>query len=343
MKDPRGYQQMFDENDPRIVTIKGRGMIDYQAFGGIASSEALNIFGLRTHYTGDINEDNRCYDPQRVIVSNSKGYRGAKESDSQVDMIATGCSQTFGLGIDEENMWSRRMSDALGMSVTTIAASGWSVQEMVASVMHHIRKYGKPKVIAALLPDFGRSVNVKNETVMIPDEDAGEKQHNELEPRVRVQVRGFHYDAARGHPKLSKLPHIANDVVPYEWPVYASAQAWAAFVEYCHVADITLVWTSWDKPVLDCYSLLREMADIHHVNPEEVVIDTMGLVDNPYYFDGYGPTSSLTELSCHRELKDKWPDTFDVGSDLCTHYGVHAHVHIAEMLTNRYKELISIA
>ena len=344
MRNSRNSPQMFNKDDSRIVTIKTRGMIDYQAFGGHESSEALKIFGTRTFYTGDANTPLSCYDPQRVVVQNSMGYRGAEEFDSQVDMIATGCSQTFGLGIDEENMWSKRMSDSLDMSVATIAAPGWSVQEMVASVMHHIRRHGKPKVIAALLPDFGRTVAVQHEHIMTSETGEVEDQEEQFESPLRVKVQGFHYDGSNAHPKISKRPHVANDVIPTEWPIFIAAQAWAAFIEYCHVADITLVWTSWDKPVLDSYSLLREMADSPIANREDIVIDTSGLVDHEHYINftagsGPGPVLSLTKLACHRELKDRWPDTFDVGSDRCYHYGVHAHAHIAEMLTDKYKEL----
>jgi len=328
-------ESVINSKDPRLVSVEHLNLVNTELFTNPdLQMQALNMFGTRTYYISEINKENmRCFDPARSYSQNFLGYRGAKEFDSRVDLIATGCSQTFGLGIDEDAMWSKRMAQGLKMSYATIASPGWSVQEMVSSVMAYIRKYGKPKVIAALLPDFGRIMSVEHSQMFLP-ESTPVKQKDLL----NIKVRGFHHDGSHFQPKLSKTPHSFMDVFPTEAAIYIAAQTWASFIEYCRVAEIALVWTSWEQSILDMYSMLSELVADPSCNPQGVIIDTTGFVShNISIFDEYSITN-LKDAGCHQELKKLWPDSFDFGTDSCKHYGAHAHAHIAEMLAKKYLE-----
>jgi hypothetical protein len=262
------------------------------------------------------------------------GFRGSEEFSSAVDLIAIGCSQTYGLGVDQKATWAVNMATSLGMSHVTLAAPGWSVQEMVSSTMAYIAKFGKPKVIAALLPDFGRTMFVEHEKLFL-SEPSSPKTNTHLD----IVVRGFHYDGGYSRAKMSKAPHLAIDVVPREGAVYMAAQAWASFIEYCRVGGIDLVWTSWDKHNLDVYSMLKELSEDSRCNREDVLVDTTGLTTHPYVTYAKAHITELKKLNCHQDVKESWPDSFDVGTDACEHYGAHAHAHIGELLTNKYLEI----
>jgi hypothetical protein len=325
----------IDPTDPRVEVVEHMNMLDSRLFtDSDLARESLNIFSTRIYHTGDTNEDTNCFDPARSYVQNSMGFRGASEFESGVDLIATGCSQTYGLGVDEDATWATSMANALGMTHVTLAAPGWSVQEMTSSVMAYIHKFGKPKVIAALLPDFGRTIFIEHENILISEH--GSIKGND---HIDIRVRGFHYDGGYSRARISKAPHVSLDVLPTEAAVYLAAQAWASFIEYCRVGDIKLVWTSWDKHNLDVYSMLQELSEDPGCNRQDVIIDTSGMVWHPYVTYAKAHIEELKKLTCHQEIKDKWPDSFDVGTDACEHYGAHAHAHIGELLTSKYLEI----
>lgn len=324
---------MIDETDPRLVSVKHLDLVDPVLFTSPdLQPQSVFMFGTHIHRNSYVNEESaQCFDPSREYSQNSFGYRGKEEFDSRVELIALGCSQTFGLGVDEDAMWSKAMAKSLNMSQATLAAPGWSVQEMVSSAMAFIDKYGKPKVIAALLPDFGRIMGIEHKKVIL-----SESKDSKPEEYLDIQVKGFHHYGHHSRVKISKSPHLFTDVLPTEWAVYTAAQAWAFFIQYCKVAEISLVWTSWDQTILDMYSMVPEISK--HPRYENVVIDTSGFVPhNISIFDEYC-IKNLKDIDCHKELKDRWPDSFDFGTDSCKHYGAHAHAHIAEMLSKKYLE-----
>jgi len=325
----------IDPKDSRLEVVEHMNILDSRLFTDPdLARESLSIFSTRIYHTGDTNEDTNCFDPARSYVQNSMGFRGSSEFQSRVDLIATGCSQTYGLGVDQEATWAVSMSNLLGMTHVTLAAPGWSIQEMTSSVMAYIHKFGKPKVIAALLPDFGRTMFIEHKNILTSEHGApNDNEH------LDIRVRGFHYDGGYSRAKISKAPHVSVDVIPNEAAVYMAAQAWASFIEYCRVGDIKLVWTSWDRHNLDVYSMLKELSEDPTCNRQDVIIDTTGLISHPYVTYERAHIKELKKLTCHQDIKDKWPDSFDVGTDACEHYGAHAHAHIAELLVEKLQEL----
>ena len=305
--------------DPRILEHRD----DYHEF--------LYIFALKQWgYIPNTDNAFETEDPHRTYVVNSNGFRGAEEFNSQVDFIATGCSQTFGLGVPQEATWGATLADKLNMSHATIALSGWSVQEMVDSIMFHIHKHGKPKVIAALLPDFGR-------TIMLEKSDAFVSEAPEpIWGEVGIHVKGFHYHGDSELPRISKRPHCNHDVLPPEFYTHIAAQSWAHFIEYCRVADIQLIWTSWDTSVLEQYSLASAISKIKDVRFEEAIIDLSGFFKTKFHIYDKQHLDLLDKLNCHSELENMWPECFREGTDIFKHYGTHAHAHIAEEFYDKY-------
>lgn len=329
---------LFSEDDSRLPAIRMEKTLDMGLFSNRDMARTLvDMLCIRLYRTGAVNTyGSGCYDPKREYVQNSDGFRGSEEF-KQADIIATGCSQTFGIGIEESAMWSKVMGNALGMSsVATIAAPGWSIQEMVSSTMEHIRKYGKPKVIAALLPDFGRTVMLEDSSLLVRRTDSDATNGTS----AKLRTAGFHFGGTDVPPKISKAPHLANDVIPTEYAVFLAGQTWAGFIEYCRQAEIKLVWTSWSTSVKEMYKALNYMLNIEEVNHEFRQFDFSGYVVNPFDSLEKRWIIQLESLGCHKDIADKYPDSFRVGTDLCDHYGAHAHAHIGEMLADKYLELM---
>ena len=325
------YMNGIDHDDSRLEATYGMNCLDPRLFKHREFYEQfLYLFALKSWNIDDINQDYGCHDPYRTYIQNSNGLRGDKEFNSQVDLIAIGCSQTFGLGVPQEATWAATLADKLNMSHATIAAPGWSVQEMVDSTMVHIRKYGKPKLIAALLPDFGRTIMVEKSDAFVSEKPISTKGDLEF------HVKGFHYDGANEIARLSKRPHASEEILPPEFYTHIAGQAWVHFIEYCRVADIQLIWTSWDTSVLEQYSLASAFSKHEKVNSQETILDLSGFFRTKFHLYRRQHLDVLDQLDCHSELESMWPECFREGTDLCKHYGTHAHAHIAEEFYDKY-------
>lgn len=314
--------------DDLLGTIKLASMISENVFSDLNSTrEFLGMIGIREFYTEKIDPNG---DPTRVYVSNSMGYRGDKEFDSRVDLITTGCSQTWGQGIPEEAMWANILASNLELSHANIAAPGWSVQQIVSSTMSYIQKHGKPKLIVALLPDFGRALVMQLSKVLVLDNPL----HVPEMSVGKIQFSGEDSDK----PKLSKAPHRGKDVIPTEEPVFRAAQTWAAFMEYCKIGGIELVWTSWDIHVLAMYSLAADICKDDAINFQKIYVDTSNLVMHNLFVRDRMHIDALSGLGCHKDLYAKYPDCFDEGTDTGIHYGAHTNAHLADIFESKIRE-----
>lgn len=272
-------------------------------------------------------------DPENTYSLNSWGCRD-EDYSAPADIIAAGCSMTFGQGVPVETRWSTVLGDMLDMSVATLAIPGWSIQSTVNAVMGYIKKFGKPKIVALYLPDFFRYDFVASRGNLLPA-----RGHTREGNDVPLYVAKGEVPGSDKQPTYSKKPHAVSDVLNPETAHFLSGQALAFFIAYCKEADIKLVYATW-HPAADEYikfiqkadKTLKENADQYMVIPE---IDLSGYVDMDMFYPKEikslaKTTEYLETLDCHQDLKLKYEKYFDLGTDRDKHIGVHAHAHVAE-------------
>jgi len=272
-------------------------------------------------------------DPDNEYSINSWGCRD-EDYTSPADVLAAGCSMTFGQGVPVETRWSSVLGSKLNMSVATLAIPGWSTQSSVNAVMSYIKKFGKPKVVALYLPDFFRYDFIASSGNLLPS------NQNSREGRtIQSYLAKGTVLSANQQPTYSKKPHAISDVFNSESAHFLSGQALRFLVEYCKEAGIQLVYGTW-HPAVDEYIKLVKKADAalnnwqdKYVVPPE--IDLSGYVDMEMFYPKHIPSLSKTteyleDLDCHQDLKSQYGTYFDWGTDRDKHIGVHAHAHVAE-------------
>lgn len=308
--------------------------------------QMLSIIGIYSMRMGSASEDPAWaaeVDSVHEYHQNGYGYRDP-EYDGPVDILAAGCSQTFGQGVHLDGRWSNILGDKLKMSVATLAVPGWSTQTSISAVMHYIKRFGKPKIVTLLLPDFFRFDTMMNANYCMPEgETAGV-----LEP-VRV-THASRNDPNTHTPKYAKRPFPLDKVLNAEAAFFASGQAIAHFAEYCKEAGIQLVWGTWeyrlDYLIRHIKSLTITSRDIEYMsdfawgpaNLPHVQLDEY--LDMGVYQHEGDTVDQFTSMTCHADLREKYGDCcFDKGTDNQDHMGVHMHAHIAEKFYNRLVEL----
>ena len=258
-------------------------------------------------------EDPDC-DPDTKYTVNSKHFRSPEFE--QVDLITLGCSQTFGQGVDDDVIWPKLLANSLGMSYANLAMPSSTTYDMMSSLLVYVRKYGKPKVVAALLPGYQRislPVIYKHHTTD-NGQDLGRTQtvaHINLAKRAVNQGDIVKY---------SKRPHNLEDLLTYEMAMQQSMGALAVIIEYCRVADIQFVFSTWTRGMEELLNLKLS----HGLTKVDM--------------SGYVPIFSELGLeSCHSEERKKYEDTWTKARDCGAHMGVHYHIHYAKEFERRIK------
>lgn len=325
------------DNYPRIYDV---GLIDPNLLidsDDFTKNIFFSMFGFYSLYGSPELDWITEEDPHNSYRLNSYGYRDP-EYEGPVDLIAAGCSQTFGQGVPEEWRWSSLLGKKLNMSVATIAVPGWSAMGAINAVMSHIINYGKPKVVALYLPDFFRFDYVRNKKILI---DGVEDQDSEGQNTSRIDIG--HSGHVRKMPKVSKRPHLTSEVINPETSVFMNGQVLRFFLEYCKEAKIEVVWGTWESGVQELVKYLKSTKFNSEQAERISKIDLSNYVDIDYAHDGFEPLEKFSLKSCHKKEKEELDSSllkyYDYGSDVHCHIGIHVHMHVADAFYKRLHRL----
>lgn len=231
---------------------------------------------------------------------NSRGFRSIEFVDNP-DVITSGCSQSFGLGLPSKYIWSNLLDESGSLKVVNISYPGTSTQTIVEDIFRYINEYGNPKYIRILVPNFIRFKFLK-----------------------KIDAN-YYIEASQGHfgdflntvasldqslNKYEKLPLPIEKIMPYSVPFRTSLMHIKMLESYCEAAKIDFKWATWD-------SRLKYHFSQHN-----------------YEFKNYVSNSDILDYSsCHLELKEESKELFYLAADRDEHMGTHAHSHYAEILS----------
>ena len=96
---------------------------------------------------------NISYDLNEYHFRTSHNFENLKDNEF---ILATGCSHTFGIGIDESSRWSNQLENRLNIPVVNLAVAGSGVQALINNVCAYIANFNKSKVIVIQIPELSR-------------------------------------------------------------------------------------------------------------------------------------------------------------------------------------------
>ena len=295
-----------------------------------------------------------------VYTLNNYGYRGP-DFFKDYDVLAAGCSQTFGIGVPDNGPWPVHLADMLEASYVNVSMPGSSVEWIVDSIYRYIDTFGSPKRgIVVLFPDI-----VRHDTVINSDiNNTSETSDNDFVPQYYSDdgvLRLLSYSPA-GYPAPNylKKPYPIENTLILEDAVKASITKIRDLERFCKAAGIKLIWSSWADSLvwlirglpdeykfenyvkLDGLSLWK--SHLYELEPTES--DPEGVADYKLAhmretMADFGCSDELAEARkcvcfwpCHQDLATLYGLSFHEGTDRFTrsgsHYGVHKHIHIAE-------------
>jgi len=280
----------------------------------------------------------------RVIEGvNSIGFLG-KEFESAADIVALGCSYTFGEGVTRGATWADFVSRSLNLTMHNLGSSGKGVPFEINCFFEYVKKFGNPKMVLCLFPDFVRMEISSRSHKMRPEK---EYRNNGKIPSIDQDEEIITYGICpqstyEGRPKYLKTPVVAEDIMPLETAQMLSIQYIKMLEAYCNTNNIKLIWTTWltgqntwlnnnkDKGYFKNYFNFNE--NEWHQRVEDLGKD---ILCDKFHAKG---SECTTEFKCHEEYRDKYRLGFDVSLDvkisrtatLNGHSSIHKHIHWAE-------------
>lgn len=254
---------------------------------------------------------------------NSYGFRSI-EFTSNYDILAAGCSLTYGTGLPEEGMWSNILSDISGLKVANISYPGKSTDTIIKNVIKVV-KINKPKIIICLFPNFERC-NVVEGGLLFP------------------------YNLGNESLYFKKSNSIKN-ILPVEWARENAYHYIKILESVCSILKIKLIWTTWSLSNLSFSDRLQQF--------NNYVVDT-SIKDFPTYNQWNSWTEDedkrkelfvYSNMKCHSDHPHKDSDYFYYAGDsakriidgkegFCPHLGIHRNIHWAEFFYDRIKDYV---
>jgi len=263
---------------------------------------------------------------------NNEGFR-SDDFTSGTEILISGCSHTYGMGVPEEHIWASLIKNKLNKTVSNLGQPGASWTMIVNNLFAYFRKYGQPKTICVIFPNIERIQVPVNQNFLLTEK---------LLYSENLSSRYLQVSQLQDYigPRISKRPHIARDIISPDLFYYLSIQSINYLELYCKSAGINLIWSTWDFMTGKSIEKMKSVDNSYFngyfsLNMDHWCYSNIRGPDN-FHMSPVGPDDKCLNvepcdkvISCHNELKNKTELFFDMGLDNC-HWGSHRHAHIAE-------------
>lgn len=312
------------------------------------------IFGdSMIQYSPDNNHKN--IDNIQEYLINSSGHRGPEFSKG-TDLLFAGCSFTYGLGIPENGIWGAILANRRGLTYNNISRGGASIPWIIRELFAYFKKYGNPKTLLCLFPGLTRTFIASNPDILEVGGPRGvDRFTKDLDDRKSVCNIDLGYMAEiEDRPLYSKRPHLIEDVISADILVQISMQNIRMLEQYCRSSGIEFLWGTWSGGFAKMLEeqKLSEIYDFSHYvsmqdrlwarKIEPSVEDRFyGTLENAQECKAsHGEVDCSCHVQCHLDYIEAYPDAFYMGTDNLissnnAHYGVHRHLHYADLFEER--------
>ena len=263
---------------------------------------------------------------------NRYGLRG--EIDDNSDVIASGCSITFGLGVPELGRWSNLLSNKINKSVTNLGVEGASIKSICIDIIKYCTNKKMPKEIFCFFPGLFRNTIVVDKEFYRPSEE----ENQALDYlRLTYSTPDVHNYKNFVVVTSKDREYTKNLVSPHQL-ILDSVNFIYILESFCLTNNIKLYWTTWD---VHSNLVMEQLLNIENFKLKNFT---------PFFpFKQCESIGSFVEKTCNSNHDSEFKDhiCWEVGSDYSiidskkvsghAHPGIHTHTHVAELFYNLHK------
>lgn len=283
---------------------------------------------------------------------NKNGYR-SPEFNSDIDLLISGCSFTYGVGVKQEDVWATLVGEKLKIKYANLAIPGNSVGKIVRDIYAYFKQFGHPKVIFCLFPPFERIEIPINEKLITINrwEEIKKRRIHEENDHNNYYIQSVQLFFSPDLKMVSKKPYFAEQTIPTDMAHFYAAQDILMLEQYCKTAGIKFMYAFWNPEQYVMINKLREIDSSYYNNVIDVETGRWKydqksgkdcLYEKNIYMVDFKNWGNI--IDCHSEIRND-NITFDIAADrhegdLNAHWGSHRHIHIAEVVHNNLKEML---
>ena len=269
---------------------------------------------------GHLRKTGSIVDESTEYSLNNFGYRGSDWTES-ANILAVGCSNTYGLGVPVNGTWPKILEDIAGKTVHNLSRPGISIQELVFQIFAYFKTFGNPDTLICFFPDpYRMQVPVKKNLITVGDNVI-------YNPIADVHLGHKAQTKISDRSKYIKIPYDYREILPMEFPLFISMRLIHMLEQYCNSNNIKFIWSSWDRTLRNVFDRIDTSFNNFYSHHDFDMSPVLDHENKP--------------RTCHNEYKGIFLKYFDSGQDIedgeeYAHPGVHRQIHVAEAF---YKEL----
>lgn len=346
------------------ITFHARNK-DFVFSGGLKEAvfgkKLMPMSAPRAWFNGEVQKE---HDQFNEYNANNYLYRGPDFKEG-VDILAVGCSMTYGLGVPESGTWPALLAEKLGMTYANLSMTGAGAEWMADSIYRYIETFGAPrKAIVVLCADLFRFDVIYNNSDIVPMTVGTKDFIPKYMSRDGALGKVTLLDMPDSFPKIQKRPYWAEYTRTPEDLVARSIRELRNLERYCKAFGVNLLWGAWSEITIEAMKALdKESSFENYVDLGTYIgnwvsyqkgFDLENIVD--YRLEHDNRSDKCSELlvnqnkcvcivDCHSDRKDEWDNSFHVGADVFKgnetnnyHFGIHKYIHIAEGFEDYGKE-----
>lgn len=170
-------------------------------------------------------------------------------------ILANGCSVTFGLGLPESNTWPMFLSQMINKNddlaqIINISTPGASIKHVIRNTMTFIKKFGKPDIVIAIMPNISRNIYFFKEDQTFRNVYITDSKHD---PYAACKEYEIYYNNE-------------TEFFNYMFDIYMLEQ-------YCESNGIKLIWSTWSSHFGSSRQNIKKVSSIRHYEELPYTVD----------------------------------------------------------------------
>jgi len=275
-------------------------------------------------------------DVNTIYKTNSYGYRDSEIK--KTDIVFSGCSFTFGIGVKENYRWTNLITNKTNKTGTNLGIPGGSIITNILNFFAYCKEFGNPEYALFLFPNFER--------LTLPGTFSflnSERYYKKPNPVLTLQTFDLSHKYQRNlgdldKPKRIESPYFFEDTISLDIAYWINMKLINILELYCLSNNIILHWSVWDEHAI---KLIRNIKIID----KDAFLFYLQSDSELWHYQKNINTSVYTGENCHSEIEKDVGDSFHKGLDIergtGIHPGVHQHIHFANtFLKNMNMEII---
>lgn len=284
-------------------------------------------------------------DEENEYEINELGFRGKLKKDAEI--LAVGCSYTFGVGVPENGSWPNILGSAINKDILNLGVPGTTIKKISELIVKYVAKHNKPKTIIALFPPFFRTSLIEDTEFYCSSRSIKPKKQKQIDKESYFQIRTSYdrikkeilFEQLDSSPyfkeKEKNIRYMENVFSPHQL-ISDSVDSISMIQDFCDSHEIEFYWSLWDNQSSMLMDVLLEIPNFKLKNYIKFADDKF---NNYHTRDSRFPNNFCD--SSHNSKFVKHP-SWEVGSDVVYSYdkvvkgvpphpGIHFQHHVADL------------